>query len=608
MNSEPIYKEFLLGEGLSELKKIRDGWRDESGYSESRGGTSLIPENLCNVSGSERLNYTFIMDRANECMYRLICESISMLLTEYGYITLRARVRRSDAYQYLPKDGLAGPTVLKASKRVVRIIKVDVDGSPSVFVFKEPGLDQSLPKELENSLRENFGVSKITYVSLVMDGAKREVLNYESVKDATPYISVKEFFRLFFPQEEFDKFEEAVVELRQKARSYYGLSITKSLNHLRMGHFRRDIRDRLIGYKPDVELGSEQRMAIDKSFVVDGRYSALTGDTDFAVSFQTAEWLRDSLAHAGCIDFAPIALEYFKSLEQFLYRFLYAIHKTSKSKSRRIYYGKKPGENPYYLPAKRDGVPDKSRHIEVKDGEIEINEELFADGFEYVLDLGRLTRFFGDYVCEKQQLYCRNEDLLDTPISKNTYESIIRALQSARTMRNGIAHKDNLHDWIEMESARSSVLLAFYLVLGSYSIDAEMRSLLGIENDCVQKSEEWKLCNYVASASVPKGNPFEIPVFYLDGDHSPESALFACPDDGESDPDRYGKAQSFSGVYFKRIGSRERYDVSYPTDRLPSLVEQGTLVICSEVLKLELTGPQKVIYRDGNYLGDTNEG
>ena len=100
----------------------------------------------------------------------------------------------------------------------------------------------------------------------------------------------------------------------------------------------------------------------------------------------------------------------------------------------------------------------------------------------------------------------------------------------------------------------------------------------------------------------------EIPVFYLDGDHSPESALFACPDDGESDPDRYGKAQSFSGVYFKRIGSRERYDVSYPTDRLPSLVEQGTLVICSEVLKLELTGPQKVIYRDGNYLGDTNEG
>ena len=46
MNSEPIYKEFLLGEGLSELKKIRDGWRDECGYSESRGGTALIPENL----------------------------------------------------------------------------------------------------------------------------------------------------------------------------------------------------------------------------------------------------------------------------------------------------------------------------------------------------------------------------------------------------------------------------------------------------------------------------------------------------------------------------------------------------------------------------------
>lgn len=604
MNSEPIYKEFLLGEGLSELKKIRDGWRDEGGYSESRGGTSLLPENLCDVSGSERLNYTFIMDKATECMYRLICESISMLLTEYGYITLRARVRRSDAYQYLPKDGLAGPTVLKGSKRAVRIIKVDVDGSPSVFVFKEFGLDQSLPKELEDSLRENYGVSKITYVSLVMDGAKTEVLNYESVKDATPYISVKEFFRLFFPQEEFDKFEEAVVELRQKARSYYGLSITKSLNHLRMGHFRRDIRDRLIGYKPDVELGSEQRMAIDKSFVVDGRYSALTSDKDFAVSFQTAEWLRDSLAHAGCIDFAPIALEYFKSLEQFLYGFLYAMHKTSKLKGRKIFIGNRPHENTYYLPAKRGGLPDKSRHIEVKDGEIEIDEELFADGFEYALDLGRLTRFFGDFVCEKQQLYCRNEDLLDTAISKDTYESIIRALQSARTMRNGIAHKDNLYDWTEMESARSSVLLTFYLVLGSYSIDTEMRSLLGIESDCVQKSEEWKLCNYVASAAVPKGNPLEFPVFYLDGDHSPKSALFACPDDGESDPDRYGKAQSFSGVYFKRIGSHKRYDISYPTDRLPSLVEQGMLVICGEGLKL--MGPQRIIYRDGNYLGDTS--
>lgn len=608
MNSELIYKEFLLGEGLSELKKIRDSWKDESGYSESRGETSLIPENLCYVSGSERLNYTFIMDRANECMYRRICESISMLLEEYGYETLDCSVLRSDAYQYLPKDSLARPTVLKESKRVVRVITVGVDGSPSVFVFKELGIDQRLPTKLEGTLRENHGVSIITYVSLVMDGAKREVLNYESVKGATPCISVKEFFRLFFPQEEFDKFEEALVELRQKARSYYGLSITKSLNHLRMGHFRRDIRGRLIGYKPDVELEPEQRMAIGESFVGDGRYSALTGDTDFAVSFQTAEWLRDSLAHAGCIDFAPIALEYFKSLEQFLYRFLYAIHRTSKSKGRHIFYGKRHGENPYYLDAKKDGVTDKSRRIEVKDGEIEINEELFADGFEYVLDLGRLTRFFGDYVCEKRQLYCRNEDLLDKAISKDTYESIIRALQSARTMRNGIAHKDNLHDWTEMESARSSVLLAFYLVLGSYSIDAEMRSLLGIESDCVQKNEEWKLCNYVASASVPKGNPLEIPVFYLDGDHSPESALFACPDDGESDPDRYGKAQSFSGVYFKRIGSRKRYDVSYPTDHLPSLVEQGTLVICGEVLKLELTGPQKVIFRDGNYLGGTSEG
>lgn len=171
-------------------------------------------------------------------------------------------------------------------------------------------------------------------------------------------------------------------------------------------------------------------------------------------------------------------------------------------------------------------------------------------------------------------------------------------------MRNGIAHKDNLYDWTEMESARSSVLLAFYLVLGSYSIDTEMRSLLGIESDCVQKSEEWKLCNYVASAAVPKGNPLEFPVFYLDGDDSPEAALFACPDDEESDPDRYGKAQSFSGVYFKRIGSHKRYDISYPTDRLPSLVEQGMLIICGEGLKL--MGPQKVIYRDGNYLGDTS--
>ena len=70
------------------MKKNREGWRDESGYSESRGGTSLIPENLCNVSGSERLNYTFIMDRANECMYRLICESISMLLTEMSHNTV----------------------------------------------------------------------------------------------------------------------------------------------------------------------------------------------------------------------------------------------------------------------------------------------------------------------------------------------------------------------------------------------------------------------------------------------------------------------------------------------------------------------------------------
>lgn len=123
-----------------------------------------------------------------------------MLLEEYGYETLDCSVPRSDAYQYLPKDSPARPTVLKESKRTVRVITVGVDGSPSVFVFKELGIDQRLPTKLEGALRENHKVPKITYVSLVMDGAKKEVLNYESVKDATPYISVKEFSACSFPK------------------------------------------------------------------------------------------------------------------------------------------------------------------------------------------------------------------------------------------------------------------------------------------------------------------------------------------------------------------------------------------------------------------------
>ena len=59
-----------------------------------------------------------------------------------------------------------------------------------------------------------------------------------------------------------------------------------------------------------------------QQFIERKHFLLMLGNHDFAESFITAEWLRDSMKKAQAIDLTVIGIGYFKTVEQLLYEIL----------------------------------------------------------------------------------------------------------------------------------------------------------------------------------------------------------------------------------------------------------------------------------------------
>jgi uncharacterized protein YozE (UPF0346 family) len=140
------------------------------------------------------------------------------------------------------------------------------------------------------------------------------------------------------------------------------------------------------------------------------------------------------------------------------------------------------------------------------------------------------------------------------------------------------------------------------------------KSFLGITHR-VKHDDFYNICEYINSCAHSGGSiestptlPTKIPVFYCDDSTVP---LIARRDSGVSEYDTYGNPL-FTGVHFGRL--RINPDASDPIDRhsdivfvesnMPKRISEGTYEIYSQNLENNhLTGPQKIIFEDGRFLG-----
>lgn len=583
MDTVQIYERALLGDCLDELKGLRDDDRGGQWYprSASSNGPSL-PHDLCVISNEGELNYEYAIQRSRKALNKGIVRTVMLLLREYGIDAKTVSCGVAEAKVFVVLDQAATLPEDFDPYRTSPII-VSHKGTRTLYILKRFGLGERWPKDLVDYVRERTSADEARFVSLVDERAYVEQINHNDDEDdptrGTGVLSLRQFFDIHFSPEEYGIFRKYLSRLTEEARSYYGYRVVKSLSPSKAYLFRREVAGaiRAFDYCSADEpgrLSAEQRELLDSQFFEAGMCEALTGTSDFASSFMTAEWLYQSLGGSDRIDLAPIVMDYYKAVEQYLFQFLCLHTEDIDKRTRKIFHIKERWVH----------LSNKEEMLRLRDG----------------ITLRALTDSLGYRDKVDGSLKKKNEDLLRNGVSEDTYALIVDELKSIPVNRNGYFHKDNLYDWGEVEEARKKTIFIFYLLLGSYKFSKKDENSLDMR---WKPSEDDfnKLCDYVNECSHLEGIVLRLPVFYLNESNRKEDALSACANTHVAEYDKYGMPK-YSGVCFKRVWAPTNEEELW-TKKQVHKVQQGVLIIDrTDPRKNELQLPEITIYENGKFL------
>lgn len=578
METKNIYENLIMTSCFNRLKAIRNSWNEDAG---DRYGLATIID----IGGEDYRSYSFIMKRCEDIILEMIPYLAMELLKAYGIKSHWYQIKRNDAHVFAVNDKENWPDYVKQSNHqaVFAFSCEDAEHKEILYIFKKYGIDERLPKSLIDTILSENDLKHYCYISIAERETYKEVINHnDNINDpsrGTGIFSLKYFFDSFFGDGEYAVFKEYADVLTRKVKDYYGFEIVRTLKPNTLHNYRSTVRDDLRNFDirlvdKEGRISEEQKKIIEKQFFGEKNFELLTGSSDFAQSYMTAEWLFHSLAEAGNIDLTAIAMGYFKSIEQFLFNFI-RLHTFEKDgANRKIYVGKYD--------------------------RLDLTDALMKDDQKTKdINLGSLTGFFGFYNSNKGQYWNRNKDLLVREINNDTYEYIVDVLSGIVGLRNGFFHKHNLLEWEKVTEARNNARLVFYLILGAYTLSDKDKSELGkIENST--HDDYYKLCEYMNQRSYETGlNGLDIPIFYLCGQTDPYS-FWLLHEDDFIEYDIYGDP-IYSGIYFRQLQDKNRFQKA-TRENLPTEIWEGSLSISMNApISITPSGPQKKIYENGKF-------
>lgn len=517
-------------------------------------------------------SYKFLLDQVNKESFAVVKRIVLDNLRERNIKIEPVQIRT----QVVPHNGK--DMVIPAP--FLSFIKSDNTGR-ILYLFKEFGLQYTLPIEYLNAATKACKADDYKIVSLVEGRASLEFIGYQDLSEdeaseKTHLYSIKQFFEEVFDNEEYQKFIDAIHEITAATKEYFGYRVVKTLTPSTLFSYKKVVEYQIkhFPYRETVSSGisNEQIEEIEEQFFDKKYFKVMLGNKKFAVSFLTAEWLYDSLKKSGKIDFTAVAMGYLKSMEQFLYDFASLFTNEKDGRGRRILAG--------------------------RNGLINLTDDSIKDKKEDIT-LGCLTQFFQ---------FAGNKDLIRREIDNATYEYIKNKLYDIKELRNGYFHKDNMDEWDIVEEARDNAYVMFYLFLGAYKIQ-DTEGIIGIPN-VYSKNDYYRLCEYV--------NYHDTMIYYLDYGKSDEKtgAYFAGTDKNISF-NEFGDAE-YSGVYFRKIpgidmrkrevtpanimGGEMRPEEAekYNEEDLPNTIKIGTMNMTRN--GMEFSGPLEKLYVNGEFV------
>ena len=566
---------------------LRNSWNDDK-----RNDLGL--PSIIDIGGHDYRNYSWIMKCCEDIIYEMIPDVIEALMQAYGIEYKKYKVQRNDAYVFSVSDNEdCKDYEKKGYKNEVFLFSANSKNQERVlYVFKEFGIKERLPLSIIKTIINEYNLDGYCFISFTEKDAYLEQFNrnddLEDSSRGTGLYSLKFFYDYYFGEGEYETFKKYACLFTNKVRDYFGFEVVRTLKPNTLHNFRQIVRKNLLefdvcSFDTDGRLSDKQKEIVNKNFFTNKRYELLTGTSDFAESYMTAEWLFYSLKDAGNIDFTAVAMGYFKAVEQLLFKMI-KLHTIEKDGvSRKIYVGK--GKD----------YADNDGNIELTDAHVE-DEDIVKD-----ISLGTLTGFFGYYSDLKNYYYKRNQDLLADGIDEKTYEYIIDVLTGIVGMRNEYFHKHNLNQWEKVIEARDSARLVFWIILGAYNIDDNDKVHLGY----IQGNEHddfYQLCEYMNNNAynVPE---LSIPIYYINGQTDPYVFLMGYHDD-YIEYDKYGEP-IYSGVYFKSVGEKKFIIKTTKDKNHPDEIWEGELSISMDIpIKFTPSGPKKRIYKDGRFYAE----
>lgn len=256
-----------------------------------------------------------------------------------------------------------------------------------------------------------------------------------------------------FGVNELNLFKKAMMTYKDEMHQAVGYQITEIFNSRNLAILKEELEQDILNFEYERiknnrfteihsiddkfrDLNNTNFRNIKKLFLEQKRYKLLLGNSDFAKSFLTSEWLIKKYFSLPEMDNTFIVTGYLKSIEQLLWNVIHIV-----------------------------GQGRQMRGITIEDNNTE----------DIDTTLGSLQFFIANYA---------NDDLFENVFGTSTH-FVMRYLKyqlSAwrRNYRNGYFHKNNLEDKERINTIRYETFFLYFLILGSISLDDNAMIMLGI--------------------------------------------------------------------------------------------------------------------------------
>ena len=299
-------------------------------------------------------------------------------------------------------------------------------------------------------------------------------------------VSIRSFFEEFFSRGLFEDFLECARKAVLKVNEAIGIQVIPRLSISRLPDFKMSLLGRIHQrehavwkYTPPYSLDRNKKDAIrrktrirpeeltiiESAFFGDSLYRAVCGDSDFATSFVTAEYLHDVFDQDYCFDYTAIINGYVKSVEQLANALML---QTVRAENPNGLWIKKNNKD---LGGQVDLMQEKKSAFEMgrRVWHVPFNQAHVA---YFDTTLNSLANLLHDNVSNWR-------------VDEDSVHAILRILRNYTNYdRNDYFHKHNLASqnpsdrMMEVERIRSNTYTVLFLLLGGYVIKGTAEEVL----------------------------------------------------------------------------------------------------------------------------------